>query len=353
MRSYNIKLIDEIENKAYTTKKQDIDIMCRPIPDEIRENALDPRILEIALKKNQLYLHANTEFSLSGMRNRSDMTGYDLSTTNITHKEQLIDLKDHMINVHVFYPETIASDALIIFYHGGGFTSGDITMYKNVIKYMCEQSEAVVLFPEYRLAPECPFPSGVNDAYDVLTWAYEHASEFGCNPNKIAVVGDSAGGNLCFSSIIKDDHKRVRLCVAIYPVCELNMIKNNIHPWSYQMHPVIDEHKEIAYGRIDRLKNTDMINELYVRDSKDYKNPLVSPLYFEDFNKFPKTLIIASEFDFLRVGSDYFVHKLHDADVDVTSILYLGCDHGFFNMTGIIPQAEDMCQLIASEVKKL
>ncbi len=353
MRSYKIKLIDEIKNKVYTKKQDGIEIICRPIPDDDRNHALDPRILEVALKKNQSQLKATTEFSLSGMRNRPDIISCDLSTTNITHKEQLIDLKDRMINIHLFSPEVITSDALIIFYHGGGFASGDIAMYKDVIKYLCEQSEAVVLFPEYRLAPECPFPSGVNDAYDVLTWAYEHASEYGCDHHKIVVVGDSAGGNLCLSSIIKDDQERVRLCVSIYPVCELNMIENNVHPWSYQMHPVIEDHKKVVYGRIDRLKNTNMFNELYVRDYRDYKNPLVSPLYYDHVSKFPKTLMIASEFDFLRVGSDYFVQKLHAAGVDVTSILYLGCDHGFFNMLGTIPQAEDMCQLIASEIKKL
>jgi acetyl esterase len=353
MRLYNIKLVEAIKNKAFTRKQNEVEIICRPIPDQEREHALDPRILELALKKNQHHLNTNTEFSLSAMRNRSDMISYDLTTSNIIHTERLINLEDHMINVHVFTPENIASDALIIFYHGGGFSSGDITMYKNTVKYLCEQTEAIVLFPEYRLAPECPFPCGVNDAYDVLTWAYDHASDFGCDSKKLVIVGDSAGGNLCHACMIKDNQQRIRLCVSIYPVCELNMIDNNVHQWSYQMHPVIDAHKEIAYGRIDRLKNTDLINELYVRDSRDYKNPLVSSLYYDYVSKFPKTIIIASEFDFLRVGSDYFVEKLYAAGVDVTSVLYLGCDHGFLTMLGIIPQAEDMCQLIASEIKNL
>jgi acetyl esterase len=353
MRSYNIQLVEEIKSKVYTKIQNGIEIICRPIPDEERNHALDPRILEMALKKNQHHLNANTEFSLSAMRNRTDMISYDLSTSNITQWEQLIDIKDRMINVHVFSPEQISSNALIIFYHGGGFASGDITMYKDVIKYLCEQTKAIVLFPEYRLAPECPFPCGVNDAFDVLTWAYDNASKFGCDNKKLVIVGDSAGGNLCHACMIKDNESRIRLCVSIYPVCELNMIENNVHQWSYQMHPVIDEHREIAYGRIDRLKNTNLINELYIRDTRDFKNPLVSPLYYEHISKFPTTLIIASEFDFLRIGSDYFVEKLHAAGVDVTSVLYSGCDHGFLTMLGIVPQAEDMCQLIASEINKL
>lgn len=357
MRKYDYSLVENLSTEKYTKIIDGVEIIYKPVPDDDRENVLDPRVLEIAKRKAQVLFSKGRvkEYSLSKERYRPDKVSYDITTTKINCKEQLVEIDNHYIDTYIYQSEDQKSNVPILIYlHGGGFTAGDMKLFVNQMKFIAEQSGATVIFPEYRLAPECPFPAAIEDAAGIVRWAYNNAESLNGDKNKIAVAGDSAGGNLTNCCIIKDTNKIIKLGIELYPACDSDQIGNGEYEWSYDMYPVIEEHKEFAYSRIDRIKNGgQLLKKLYVHNKTSMKDPLVSANYLDDFSIFPKMIIMSSEYDFLRVSSDIFVKKCKEANVDITSIHYQGCDHGFLDLIGIEPQAEDACLEIAKALRQL
>lgn len=132
------------------------------------------------------------------------------------------------------------------------------------------------------------------------------------------------------------------------------------YTWSYDAYEVADEDKKLAYSRIDRIKSSvdkdpDSSNSLYLQGHTTSHDPLVSAVFATDeqLKKFPETVIVAAEYDYLRVGSDYAAKRLASLGVPVRSIRYCGCDHGFLDMLGTIVQSEELCLTIAAELKAL
>lgn len=117
----------------------------------------------------------------------------------------------------------------------------------------------------------------------------------------------------------------------------------------------MDEQRTEALSRVDRIRlaNNDL-PPMYVNgDADKMLDPLISALFAEDVSAFPRTVIISSEYDYLRYQDELFAKRLQDAGVDVTAIRYRGCDHGFFEMYGVMPQAEDVCRVISEELAKI
>ena len=359
-RKYDIKLVSEIKSKQFISVNQNgLETLNKPVPDDDRKNILDPRVLEIAKKKKEVHKNItfSSKYSLKAQRVRPDKVNYDLTETPVITDEEVIPVNnDHFIGVFINYVATPKKDRpALVFIHGGGFTAGDYSIYANAMKFIAEQSGAVVVFPEYRLAPENPFPAGIEDAWATVEWIYQNADELGIDQNKIVVVGDSAGGNLALGCEIKDEQNIIKEIILLYPSVDstpLDQLKS--YSWSYDMYPVIEEHKEYALNRIDRIKSgTSALDTYYLQGRTDYKDPLVSAVYYENLKKFPKTVLISAEYDFLKVQTDYFASLLIKNNVDVTNIHYLGCDHGFLDNIGIEPQAEEVCLHISEEVKNL
>ncbi len=294
---------------------------------------------------------------MRAQRVRPDKVNYDLTQTQVVTEEIVIPIQnDHYIAIFVNYTNSSKKDRpALIFIHGGGFTAGDYSIYANAMKFIAEQSEAVVIFPEYRLAPENPFPNGIDDSWATIEWVYQNAEDLGIDKNKIMVAGDSAGGNIAAACEIKDEKNIIKELCLLYPSVDstpLDELKN--YSWSYDMYPVIEEHKEYAINRIDRIKaGYPTLGKYYLQGRTDYKDPLVSIVNYPNLKKFPRTILISAEYDYLRVQTDYFAHLLKENNVDVTNIHYLGCDHGFLDSLGIEPQAEEVCLLLAKEIKNI
>lgn len=339
-----------------------VSIVMKKVPDDERYNVMDPRVLEIAKQKKKMFCEREqTGFKLSNERNRPDKITYDLTSVPITVHEQLIPIAhDHQINLYT-YRRADATDnvPVLIYFHGGGFTAGDMKLYANQMKLIAELSHALVVFPEYRLAPECPFPGAIEDGIGGIAWVVEHAKELNIDAERLIVAGDSAGGSLTNACLLNDQQKLIKKALEIYPSTDMSdYTKQTQYTWSYDAYPIIEEQKEYAYSRIDRIKHASELraeDSLYIQGKTTYEDPLVSVMYAskESLQQFPPMVIVASEYDYLRVGSDNFVKKLKEADVEVTSIRYCGCDHGFFDLLGTIVQAEDLCHLIASEIQNM
>lgn len=362
MRLYNKDLVAKIREKEYVKNVDGVNILFKPVPDDERAHVIDPRLLEIIKKKKSMFSErAQKGYSLANERYRPDKITYDLTENEVSCDEQLISINgDHRIDIFIYRPKNIKGPLPVLVYlHGGGFTAGDMRLFANQMKFISEQAEAVVVFPEYRLAPECPYPAAIEDACGTIHWVYDHADELGIDKERFMVAGDSAGGSLTNACVLKDESGIIKKIVELYPSMDMSdhsTLKN--YTWSYDDYEIIEEQKELAYSRIDRIKNGICKNDqdnLYIQGKTSSCDPIVSLAYAsnEQLKKFPESVIIASEYDYLRVASDFVVKRMEHLGISVKSVRYNGCDHGFLDMMGTIVQAEDVCLLIAEEIKSM
>jgi len=359
MRKYDEKLVQEIKKSQRIEKMDGIDVLIKPIPDDSRENVLDPRVLAIAIQKKKMFSsRSEGGFKLSNERYRPDKVTVDLTTVPIVENEKLIGINGtHMIDLFFYQREDRSEKSPVMIYlHGGGFTAGDNRLYKNQMRLIAEKSGALIIFPEYRLAPECPFPGQIDDAYGTVKWVYENAEYLKVDPSKFMVAGDSAGGSLTNACLLLDKDRIIKKVFELYPGVGFgDYKKQNKYEWSYEKYPIIEDQKEYAYSRIDRIKNsagTNAKDSLYLQGKTEFENPLVSVMFATDEQllKFPPIVLVASEYDYLRVGSDYFVKRIKNLGLTIKSVLYCGCDHGFFDLLGTVVQSEEMCDFIAEEI---
>ena len=197
-RKYDINLVYAIREKEYTRNENGIDVTYKPIPDDDRAGVLDPRLRNTILMKQKMFSDKKARgWTLSSERYRPDKVTYDLTTVEVETREFLINIdNDHMIDLYEYRRKDDEGKKLpvLVYFHGGGFTAGDNKLYCNQMKLIAEKAHAAVYFPEYRLAPECPFPGAINDATGAINYIYDHAEELCIDKDKIMVAGDSAGG---------------------------------------------------------------------------------------------------------------------------------------------------------------
>lgn len=368
-RKYDIALVQAIRTKQHVSERDGLQMLMKPIPDDDRPNVLDPRVRETDKRKRQMFAERASKrsgsFSLADERFRPDKVTYDLVTTDIVQTEQLIDVGGtHKIDVFTYCRKDAAPHMPVcIFLHGGGFTAGNERIYHNQMRFIAQESGALVVFPEYRLAPECPFPAAIEDSYAAIQWVRSHAAELAANPEKILVAGDSAGGALTLSCLLEDqrlDHAIARAYL-LFPATDLSDYRHaGLYDWSWDLYPVSEEDRDLVHNRIDRIKKSSenpksSLNNLWVQGHAALDDPLVSPVYASDdqLRGLPPITIAVSEYDFLRIAAEYLAKRLDSLGKHVRPVMYCGCDHGFLDLFGTEPQAEEVCMDIADEVKAM
>lgn len=359
-RTYDPTLIDAIEEGARTVDAGEahgpagLPLELRPCPDEPREHALDPRVWKMCLDRMSGAVITPSFADVCTFRSKPPKENYPLDSGAVTEEAILMDFSNRRIPAHVFAPEGPAAERpCLIYYHGGGFTTGSIAQLRNVCRYIAELADAVVIHPDYRLAPEAPFPAAVDDCVDAFDWVVAHAAELGVDASRIAIGGDSAGGSLSNAVVQRtagDAH--LRLVILIYALVDGGPVPAD---WSYELYPVIPEHEQGARMRVDRIKdaNDDLVDMVCMGNSAQLRDPLISAAYATNLELWPRTVSIASEYDYLRHQDEQFALALAQAGVSVRAIRYLGCDHGFLEQLGVMPQVEDMCRIIADEIRAM
>ena len=362
MRKYDKRLLDQIRAKEYVERIGGVSVLMKPVPDDERKHVLDPRLLEVIRMKQKMFAQrAQNGYRLSQERYRPDKVTEDLCEVQIEVEEQLIDIQhDHKIDVYLYRRQDDQGPLpVLIYFHGGGMTAGDMRLFANQMRLIAELAHAAVVFPEYRLAPECPYPASIEDAWGTVQWVVEHAELLNVDLERLMVAGDSAGGALTNACLLKDETGVIKKAFEIYPAVDSTDYHKQLrYTWSYDAYPIVEDQCKEAYSRIDRIKNSIGVSEaesLYLQGKTCYENPLVSVIYApaERLAKFPPLVIVSAEYDYLRVGSDYFVSVLQEVGVNVKSVRYCGCDHGFLDMLGTIVQSEDLCHLIAGEIQAM
>lgn len=214
---------------------------------------------------------------------------------------------------------------LIVFYHGGGWVWGNMDLYSFLCARIASITNAAVLSVDYRLAPQHKFPIAVEDCYNTLLWAAQGARYWKVDPERIYVMGDSAGGNLAaVVSRLSRDRKGPVLAgqILIYPVTD-----GRLRTPSFALYK--DSPSLTA-------KEMNFYVKSYQREPKDILNPNFSPLLSKDHSRLPPTLIITAEFDPLRDDGRLYADALKSAD---TPVKYLECKktvHGYM----VFPAAE-------------
>lgn len=231
------------------------------------------------------------------------------------------------VPVRVFRPKETLRDDVVVFFHGGGWVTGDIDSYTPACTTMADLMGCVVASVDYRLAPEHPFPAGLEDCYRVARKILDQPELLDAQrPENVILMGDSAGGNLAavVAMRLRDRGETVpSRQILLYPVTQ----------WDHdpQTSP-FDSVRE--HGEDLRLTNTEVQDylELYVPDSTQRRDPEVSPLAAENFSDLPRTLMITAGLDLLRDEGEAFASKLAEAGNDVVVHRVERALHGFITL---------------------
>lgn len=240
----------------------------------------------------------------------------------------------------VYTPEGTGPYPVLVYFHGGGWVIANLDVYDASCRALCNAAGCVVVSVAYHQAPEYKFPAAVEDADEALQWVIENAAQLNGDPAKVAVGGESAGGNLATVACLAAREQGGRLPVfqlLIYPVTN----------FGYEF-PSYQENTETKPLSSDMMP---WFWKQYLRSGADGANPFVSPLRAASLEGLPPALIITAEFDPLRDEGEAYGEKLRAAGVPVTISRYDGMVHEFFGLAGLVSKAKDAVEEAASELK--
>lgn len=229
----------------------------------------------------------------------------------------------------------------LLFLHGGGWVLGDLGYGDAMCAELSEQARITVISVDYRLAPEHKFPAAIEDAVDALDWVAAHAADLAIDPKRLAVGGDSAGGNLAAVLALhaRDAGPPLAAQILLYPVTDLTMS----HP-SY-----------VSNGEGYFLTRTMMewFGDQYLAGDDDRRHWRVSPLHAQTLAGTPPAFVITCGFDPLRDEGTAYATRLREAGVPTTLRPYDGQIHGFISWGRVIAQADQALAEVADELRKL
>lgn len=231
----------------------------------------------------------------------------------------------------------------IVFYHGGGWVIGDLDTHDSVCRQLANSTGYTVIAVHYRLAPEHPFPAAIDDSYTALRWVQNNAQGLNIDPDKIAVAGDSAGGNLAAAVCLKAKNEGtggIAFQLLIYPVTEFSFETTS--------------YTENADGYMLTMEGMRWFWNHYIgHDESLGDDPLASPMRADDLSGLPPALIMTAEFDPLRDEGEAYGEKLKQAGVETQVQRYDGLIHGFFGQTDLTEGAKDAMTAAAGALKNV
>jgi len=246
------------------------------------------------------------------------------------------------IPVRVYTPEGQGPFTGLVYFHGGGWVIGSIDTHDALCRSIANAAGCVVVSVEYRLAPEHPYPAASEDAYSATCWVAEHAGRLGIDPLRLAVGGDSAGGNLAaVVSLMARDRSgpRLALQLLLYPITDYDL----------------DTASYLRYADGYLLTRDAMawFWRQYLPDGVSPDGPYISPLRVADLSGLPPALVITAECDPLCDEGLAYAERLKAAGVEVAATCYRGMIHGFIRRHRLLRQGRKGLEELASCLRLL
>lgn len=251
------------------------------------------------------------------------------------------------ISVRMYWPRAASADdplPIVVYFHGGGFAICDLDTHDPIARALCRDGDAIVVNVDYRRSPEHKFPAAVDDAFAATSWVSAHASELGGDARRLAVAGDSAGGNL--AAVVTQLAKAkgapaIAFQALIYPVVDLD---------TTAAFPSRSEFGEGGYFLSTR--EMEWFNELYFSDvAKEVRDPRASPLRTSDLSGLPPAIVITAGCDPLRDEGRLYAERLAKAGVPADYRCFEGTIHAFVSFAPAIPAGDEALTFVAERLR--
>lgn len=270
----------------------------------------------------------------------------EVDLSGIDESEKTIQADGHSIKLNIVRPAGVKDQLpVFIFVHGGGWILGDYPTHKRLVRDLVVNSGAAAVFINYTPSPEAQFPTAINEIYAATDWVAKNGAEINVDGSRLAVVGNSVGGNMATVTALMAKAKNgpeIKLQVLLWPVTDATFLQK-----SYS-----------TYGE-DRFLTTAIMKwmwDQYTTDLDERKSIYASPLQasIADLKGLPPTLIQVAESDILRDEAEAYGRKLDQAGVHVTTVRYNGMIHdfGLLNFLAELPTTQSMIQHASAEIHK-
>ena len=372
-RNYDAALVKRMQENQHTENVEGVKILVKPIPEGGEDGAMDPRLYKSMKwlpvmarfmpkpKKNQTVLEKITP--LRKMFN--EYKGIQMVEDGVEAVRFQVEGSDgYQIPVRVYRRSNHGEKLpVLIYYHGGGFFGGSGDIVEQMCELLVTELDCAVFNVEYRLCPEHHYPQPFNDCFDAAKWVYEHGKEYSGDPERIAVAGDSAGGNLAAAVSLRDREEKtnmVKMQVLLYPAVNIAGRKTEFyHGMKPEKYHCSKKHEKVIKTMFSMMSSmmggqagSNMLEEIYLQGHLEKEHIYASPL-LDDMHDLPPTLLLFGEHDFLVFEDFAYARTLQKAGTALKTVVYRGLGHGFADQIGVMPQAEDCIREIAEYMKEI
>ena len=308
--------------------------------------ALDPEVrnvLELAIKAGRPPYHLLSPKEARQQFRETRPAGAPVPPAIGLVKDLVADGPLGAIPLRLYRPADIAATTrlpVLVYFHGGGWVIGDLDTHDVLCRQLTAEAGVSVVSVDYRLAPEHKFPAAVDDAWAATRWVVAHAAELHVDAQRVAVGGDSAGGNLAaVVALLARDHggPPIRLQALLYPVTD-----GTNETGSY---------RDFADGFLLTRESMKWFFNHYLNKEADAADWRVSPLRAPSLAGLPPALIVTAGFDPLRDEGEAYAKRLREAGVSVDAICFGGMIHGFAPMGRLIQTGNRALSLVAGSLR--
>ena len=271
-----------------------------------------------------------------------DVARATYAASNAVSTEEVYEIREVLagsIPCRLYRPSAKTDLGLLVYFHGGGWTIGDLNSHDGVCRSLANKSGHAVLSVDYRLAPEHKFPAAYDDCVTTVKWAHDNPAALGIDNTRIAVGGDSAGGNLA-AAVALAEVVPLKFQMLIYPSVDMSMKSPSIDENAHA--PVLTKAVMLWFG------------DNYMGENGDRTAISASPILATDdaLKRMPPAIVITAQYDPLRDEGEAYGKRLVENGVSATITRYYGAFHGFFNMHAILDDAQSAHAQAATLLKK-